>query len=541
MNDEFKFPEIISKIGSPFGLGTEDIDQDYFDSGFEIQVTSGLDEGLVFPLDKKEITLGRRDVVGEEKKGYILFSDPSVSKAHAVLRWDEDLGKYVIYHLSETTPTVVNGRKVKKSLLDANYVVRLGELTFKVISIREKRFKESVIMWEKFKSGEERGEAEVDSGYRLVVVEGPDKGKTFELDKNLMVIGRRKGFGDMRDTYGILLSDESLPEELALLVWNRAEKRYAIFQSEDSPIPIKLYRVVETMEGSKIIGREYDNILEDKDSIVAGETVMVVQKVSKEKEEDVYVDIDKELEMHEKAPEIGAAPSQTAVSTFRVDYVFEVVEGPDKGNKISFLSDEMTEGRIITFGSKGERQNDVELDDPSIANKQGYFEYSQGNLYLINESPNVEIFVNNYEIKENEKIVLNGGDRIKIGNTVLGFTDNRVLTALRNYSLVVIKGGEKDKGKRFPIVKTMLFIGRGSACDVRVFDPEVSRLHAVLSFKGGKFYLEHKSKVNPTFVNGISIKRGQQRIILPGDKIYLSGNTVLQLVHIGREHKINSK
>jgi len=532
--DAVKLPEIISSIGSPFGDGLV-FDENFFDSGYEIQVVSGMDKGLSFPLDSKEIILGRKERADESKPGYILFFDSTVSKEHASLRWDDDLEKYVIYHLSSESPTIVNGRSVKKSLLSPDYTVQLGKTIFTLVSIKDKRRKESTMMWDQFKSGEKRGEVELETGYKLVIVEGPDKGESFDLDKNLMIIGRRKGPADMRDTYGILLSDPTLPEELALLVWNDKECKFGIFQSEESPVPLRLFRVVETVEGSRIVGREYQNILEDKDSILAGETVMVVHKTTINETPEASVDIEKELRVEMPAvEEPEEIISMTAAGTFRVDYVFEVIEGKDTGNRISLLADEMTEGRIVTFGSKGEaRQNDVEIDDPAISNTHGYFELSGGNLYLINESDRSEIMVNNYVIGENEKIVLNSGDRIRMGDSVLSFTDNRIIAALKNFSLIVAQGLEKDKGARFPISKTMFFIGRGSACDVRVHDPEVSRLHCVMSFKAGRFHIEHKSKINPTFVNGVSLRKGQERIIFPGDKLYLSGNTVLQLVRTG--------
>lgn len=524
-----KLPEIISKIGSPFS-GDSSEAGGFFDSGFEIEVLNGPDQGLVFPLDKKEITLGKGSFPGETKPNYILFSDESVSKVHAILRWDSDLEKYVIYHLSKSTPTLINGRAVKKSLLNADYLVQLGDVQFQIISIKEKRHRESVVMWEKFKTGEERVDEQLETGYKLIVVEGPDKGESFDLDKNLIIIGRRKGAGDIRDTYGILLSDETLPEELALLVWNQHENKYGIFQSEESPISIRLFRVVETVEGSKLVGREYQNILEDKDSIMAGQTVMAIHKVTAEETPDAKVDIEKELSF-DSALTGQSNISLTAPGSFRIDYVFEILEGEGKGHKISLLSDEMTEGRVITFGAKGDiRQNDIELEDPALTNTQGYFEFAKGSLYLINECGAAEIMVNDYRINENEKIVLSEGDHIKLGSTVLSFTDNRVLAALRNYALVVIAGEEEDKSKRFPIIRTQALIGRGSSSDVRVFDPEVSRVHCALNFKSGRFHVEHRSKVNPTFVNGVSLELGQERIIFPGDKIYLSGNTILQLI-----------
>ncbi|MCE1248286.1 MAG: FHA domain-containing protein [Firmicutes bacterium] len=525
-----KYPEIISKVGSPFNPSDTGKTGDFFDSGYEILINSGDDMDRVIPLNSKEIKLGRKDHPHERRAGYILFSDSTVSRDHAVIRWDDELEKYVIYHLSKSTPTLVNGRAVKKSLLSPDYRVQLGDLVFQMVSIKEKHQKESSAMWERFKAGEERGDEYISSGYKLVVVDGPDSGQSFDLDKNLMIIGRRKGMGDIRDTYGILLSDETLPDELALLVWNEQEGRFGIFQSEESPVPIRLFRVVETHDGSQVVGREYQNILEDKDSIMAGETVMVVHRLSPDETMDAKVDISKELKT--EAPQVSEDEGTLTVpGSFRIDYMFEVIEGPGKGQKISLLSDEMSEGRIVSFGSRGPtRQNDIELEDLSLTNTQGYYEFTGGNLYLINESGNAPVMVNNYNIGENEKIVLNGGDHIRLGETILTFTDNRIIAALRNYALIVAVGEDEDKGRRFPLTRTTVLIGRGSVCDIRVYDPEVSRIHAALTFKAGRFHLEHKSKVNPTFVNGISLKKGQSRIVFPGDKIYLSGTTILQLV-----------
>jgi pSer/pThr/pTyr-binding forkhead associated (FHA) protein len=533
-----KLPKIISRVGSPFSMEIPNEEGDKLLSGYQIEILTGNESGKIIELDRKELLLGRRDaaIIKSRVEGSVFFDDPSVAKNHARLVWEPELEKFVIHNLSEASPTLVNGRLIKKSLLSSDYIITLGDLNLKVISLREQKRTESSLIWEKFKSGEKRG-VHLDSGYRLVVVEGPDRGKSFDLDKDVLVIGRRKHSADMRDTYGVLLSDQTLPEELALLIWSENEKKFSIYQGENERVPLRLFRIIENAQGAKVIGRDFENTLEDRDAVRAGKTVMVMHKLTSEETCEAKVDIEKELLVgHDFVTEEVMIPqleggSLTAKGSFRVDYIFEVIEGEDKGHKISFLSDEMIDGKNITFGSPGdERQNDVELNDPEIHNKQGYFEFTGGNLFLINDYGETEIFVNQNDVGKNEKILLNNGDKIRIGETVLSFCDNRTLAALRKYSLVVIAGREQDQAIRFPLVKTMMFIGRGSACDVRVHDPEVSRLHAVFSFKNGRFYLEHKSKLNPTFVNGISLKKGQDRIIFPGDKIYLSNSTVIQLV-----------
>ncbi len=528
-----KLPEIIAKLGSPFRKQQDEPDVNFFDSGFELQVVKGADTGRIIPLDRREVVLGRGMPDEKTSQRNVIFDDTSVDEIQAFLRWDDELERYIIYHHSPDVPTSVNGRVIKKSLLHSDYRIQFGNVVLLMVSIKEKKMKESAVVWDDFQAGRRRGEESIDSGFRMVVVEGPDKGESFSLDKNLLVIGRRKGEGDMRDSYGILLSDPKLPEELALLVWNNQEEKFEVYQSEKSPVPIRLFRVLEDQSMENQVGQSYNNLLQDKDSIRAGDTVLVIHRTGGGETQDAKIDIEMELSGPPADDESGV-PGHTAPGHFRIDYVFEVVEGADTGHKVSLLSEEITEGRIITFGSQGDvRQNDIELDEPAITNIQGYLEFTQGNMYLINEAPPTLIYVNNYEIHENEKIVLNGGDRIKMGNTVLTFTDNRVIAALRRYKLAVIAGNPEEKGKRYPIEKTMMFMGRGSSCDIRVKDPEVSRLHGVLSFKGGRFHLEHKSKVNPTFVNGVSLKRGQSRIIFPGDKIYLSSKSILQLVRTG--------
>lgn len=529
-------PKIVSKVGSPFGADTVGSGEEFFDSGYEILVVKGAESGTTFPLNAREITLGRLESSGDEKAGQVLFKDRSVSPTHAMLKWDEEFERYVIYHLSSSSPTVVNGRIVKKSLLNNDYKVQLGGLIFKVVSVKEKQLRDSAVMWDKMRAAEDEEEQKevvkeekIDTGYKLVVVDGPDKGRSFTLERNLLVIGKHRGRSEIREKYGILLSDESLPEELALLVWDFEEKKYRLFQSESSEENLRLYRVLDTDADAKEIAAGHDNLLEDKDSMTAGQTVMAIHKATKIETHDAKVDIEKELKVRAQTIEPDSG-METMAGQFRIDYVFEVLEGTDRGNKISILSEEVSEGRVITFGTRGDgRQNDVELDDIDLVNNQGYFEFYDGSLYLINEAGGAEVLVNTYEIGENEKIILNGGDRIKLGNTVLVFTDNRVIAALKNYSLQLLSWSDGEGPGNFPLNKTMMFIGRGSACDVRIHDGEVSRLHAVLSFKGNRFHLEHKSKVNPTFVNGVSLKRNQDRIIFPGDKIYISSKNVLQL------------
>jgi pSer/pThr/pTyr-binding forkhead associated (FHA) protein len=63
-----------------------------------------------------------------------------------------------------------------------------------------------------------------------------------------------------------------------------------------------------------------------------------------------------------------------------------------------------------------------------------------------------------------------------------------------------------------------LMIGRHHACDVVLAGPTVSRLHARLVFRDGKWIVQDLQSTNGTAVNGTRIGRCELR---PGDHLAL--------------------
>jgi len=99
-----------------------------FQTGLYLEVTDGLDRGRIIALHAYRIALGRRFKEGEKKKGWILFSDPSVHRTHAILDWQE--GRFLLLNKDPHKRTLVNQVFHAATPLAAGDSVRLGALEF---------------------------------------------------------------------------------------------------------------------------------------------------------------------------------------------------------------------------------------------------------------------------------------------------------------------------------------------------------------------------------------------------------------------------
>jgi pSer/pThr/pTyr-binding forkhead associated (FHA) protein len=67
---------------------------------------------------------------------------------------------------------------------------------------------------------------------------------------------------------------------------------------------------------------------------------------------------------------------------------------------------------------------------------------------------------------------------------------------------LVVLAPESDRGRRIPLTRDYLVVGRDRTCDVRFDDPCVSRAHAALRRRGNAVYVEDLGSSAGTFVNG---------------------------------------
>ncbi|MBN9416112.1 hypothetical protein ABS71_06260 [bacterium SCN 62-11] len=237
----------------------------------------------------------------------------------------------------------------------------------------------------------------------------------------------------------------------------------------------------------------------------------------------------------------GAAPGRTPVPTAaddrppeliplswpwrdNSDFVFDFTSGPNRGRQIALNAGEMQDDRVITLGSNSD-QFDIPLDG---TNNMAALRYRSRRFALLNQGPDDSVQVNRVPLKRGDQVVLMTGDRIDIGESTFRYLERAVVEVLQCFQIVVESGVDQDQDKVYPFSKQRLLIGRGKNCDMRLSDLEVSRIHVALVHRDGRFFVQHRSETNPTFLNGMSLLQGGEREIHTGDRIRLSSLTLLQ-------------
>ncbi|MDW8223003.1 MAG: FHA domain-containing protein [Gemmatales bacterium] len=81
--------------------------------------------------------------------------------------------------------------------------------------------------------------------------------------------------------------------------------------------------------------------------------------------------------------------------------------------------------------------------------------------------------------------------------------------------LVPLGGGDE-----IPLVRDRLVIGRRDSCDICLKYPNVSAMHAELTYKDGYWYIKDLNSTNGTKVNGHRIVG--QKLLRPGDELEIA-------------------
>jgi pSer/pThr/pTyr-binding forkhead associated (FHA) protein len=76
-------------------------------------------------------------------------------------------------------------------------------------------------------------------------------------------------------------------------------------------------------------------------------------------------------------------------------------------------------------------------------------------------------------------------------------------------------------------LKENVTIGRDAKNDLSFASPTVSREHAAIAFRGGRWYLEDRGSFNGTFLNGTRVQPGTPLPLRHADRIGIGAETLL--------------
>lgn len=213
---------------------------------------------------------------------------------------------------------------------------------------------------------------------------------------------------------------------------------------------------------------------------------------------------------------------------------------------VNLLPGNKTEDIVVHQLAAAVRSN-IDYDDPEggfpnifeLRVSPGSVAQWQGNLELIEELTKIIRTIageSGLELANSPVIQIQGDAALKSGDIRIEVPDDEnSLAETRNappgesgeepeepfpQSAFLIVGGVEV----FPLVRSVINIGRRSDNHLAIDDPRISRYHAQLRAIRGRFVLFDLNSTGGTFVNG---QRANQSVLYPGDVISLAGLSVI--------------
>ncbi|MDR1523071.1 MAG: FHA domain-containing protein [Endomicrobium sp.] len=187
----------------------------------------------------------------------------------------------------------------------------------------------------------------------------------------------------------------------------------------------------------------------------------------------------------------------------------------------------------VFIGSK--KTNDIVINDPLVSDSHCTLLLKNNKYYIKDHNTISGVKINGKTVLEQE---LSNGDSITVGSYILEYWQKNS-TPENRYYLLGIYG--KFEGKKYFVKDVETFIGRdiftpkGIENDIVLFnDNTVSKGHAIISFKDGKFFVEDTGSTGGVAVNGLKIGQFESFSIQSGDEISI-GRSIFRFANSTNE------
>lgn len=271
-----------------------------FSCGLQVRVADGPDKGRTFPLDSREMTIGRARNPGDRAPGWVLLSDSQISRIHCDLVWSDDSKAYSLLHRSETNPTLVNGKAVTEIKIAIGDSIKVGNTT---LDIQRADFRFGGVAPEHierihtarqsgairaselaFRDPKREGESQIDtknpsrkialstrSPMHLMILDGAQKGQKIPVTGFKIQVGghlpEEMPAGPTWWDQDVVIEDSEFPYRCMSWSWRELDKAFEVSLRREVNIPITLERRVDgtdwiaempTVHGMHVLIRPFD-------------------------------------------------------------------------------------------------------------------------------------------------------------------------------------------------------------------------------------------------------------------------------------------
>jgi pSer/pThr/pTyr-binding forkhead associated (FHA) protein len=180
-----------------------------------------------------------------------------------------------------------------------------------------------------------------------------------------------------------------------------------------------------------------------------------------------------------------------------VNYRLEVVQGPDRGKWCSFTNAQVMIGRDVS-------SSDLLLSDTSVSRRHARITAYDGGVFHLEDLDSTGgTFVNGTRISE--VVSVGENDSIEVGGSILRLVYAHELALASNETEATAS----------------VSIGRDPANNLVIDSPEVSRQHALIERRSGRYYLTDLASSRGTFLDGNQISGTVE--LKPAQWIHISG------------------
>ncbi|MEM3872510.1 MAG: FHA domain-containing protein [Nitrososphaeria archaeon] len=199
------------------------------------------------------------------------------------------------------------------------------------------------------------------------------------------------------------------------------------------------------------------------------------------------------------------------------------IRSTNEGDSICVL-EEAQSGRIYRLNKKTTYigradSNDLKVEDELVSRRHCRIDKVGSSFSIMDMKSKNGTYVNDRKISGS--VILNSGDKIRIGKTTLVFSAKKEIRE-NAYKICLIKVGEEKVVDKFCFSESLISIGRAYDNSLKLNDSLVSKRHCMIRKIGNRYYLTDMNSSNGTYLNGKKLLGTAE--IKDGDLVKIGGN-----------------